>query len=68
MFATWCFTNSNSLNSSLILKALQSTYVNPIDVYKLDSLGLICFKGDRILPSCELYRAYFEKQLATTRI
>jgi transcriptional regulator with XRE-family HTH domain len=51
-----------------ILKALPRTSVNPIDVYKLDSLGLICLKGDRILPRCELYRAYFEKQLATTRI
>ncbi|MCV3212000.1 AAA-like domain-containing protein [Plectonema radiosum NIES-515] len=40
----------------------ESISLNPIEAYKLDSMGLICFEGDRILPRCELYRAYFAKQ------
>ncbi|MBD2681187.1 MULTISPECIES: AAA-like domain-containing protein [Nostoc] len=48
-----------------LIKSQRSTYVNPIETYKLDSLGLIRFEGDRIIPSCELYRAYFGKQLST---
>ncbi|MCF2148636.1 AAA-like domain-containing protein [Desmonostoc muscorum LEGE 12446] len=43
----------------------QSKFIDPLETYKLDSLGLIRFEGDRILPSCELYRAYFAKQLST---
>ncbi len=30
--------------------------------YKLDSMGLITFKGDQIEPSCELYRRYFQEE------
>ncbi|MBW4612343.1 MAG: AAA-like domain-containing protein [Desmonostoc vinosum HA7617-LM4] len=48
-----------------LVKADQSVSINPIETYKLDSLGLIRFEGDRILPSCELYRIYFKKQLST---
>ncbi|MHC5723758.1 MAG: AAA-like domain-containing protein, partial [Nostoc sp.] len=48
-----------------ILAAKQGISVNPIETYKLESLGLIRFEGDRILPRCELYRAYFAKQLST---
>jgi hypothetical protein len=43
----------------------QNISLNSIDAYKLESLGLIRYEGDRILPRCELYRAYFEKQLST---
>ncbi|WP_392534826.1 AAA-like domain-containing protein [Nostoc sp. C117] len=39
--------------------------LNPIDAHKLESLGLIRYEGDRILPRCELYRTYFQKQLST---
>ncbi|GAX34038.1 hypothetical protein NIES3585_00370 [Nodularia sp. NIES-3585] len=42
----------------------QSMTLDPMDAYKLESLGLIRFDGDRILPRCELYRAYFQKQLS----
>jgi hypothetical protein len=42
----------------------QSISLDPIETYKLDSLGLIRYEGDRIKPRCELYRAYFEKQLS----
>lgn len=41
----------------------QSISLDPIEAYKLDSLGLIRYEGDRIKPRCELYCAYFEKQL-----
>ncbi|MBC1314470.1 AAA-like domain-containing protein, partial [Trichormus variabilis PNB] len=43
----------------------QSTFIDPMDAHKLESLGLICFEGDRVLPRCELYRTYFVKQLST---
>jgi hypothetical protein len=48
-----------------IVTAKQNISLDPIEGYKLESLGLIRFEGDRILPRCELYRAYFAKQLAT---
>ncbi|BAZ27715.1 hypothetical protein NIES4074_01430 [Cylindrospermum sp. NIES-4074] len=47
-----------------VVAAGQSISLHPLDTYRLDSLGLICFDGDRILPSCELYRIYFAKQLS----
>jgi len=47
-----------------VVKAKQAMSLNPIEAYKLESLGLICFDGDLILPRCELYRAYFAKQLS----
>ncbi|MEH2126431.1 AAA-like domain-containing protein [Nostoc sp.] len=47
-----------------IVAAKQDISLNPIDTYKLEGLGLIRFEGDRILPRCELYRAYFAKQLS----
>ncbi|MDZ8089223.1 MAG: AAA-like domain-containing protein [Nostoc sp. DedQUE12b] len=46
-----------------VVAANQSISLNPIDAHKLESLGLIAYEGDRILPRCELYRAYFKKQL-----
>jgi hypothetical protein len=50
---------------ALIVRANQNVYIDPVEVYKLDSLGLIRFEGDRILPRCQLYHAYFLKQLST---
>jgi transcriptional regulator with XRE-family HTH domain len=46
-----------------VVNAKQNISLNPIYAHKLESLGLITYKGDRILPRCELYRAYFKKQL-----
>ena len=48
-----------------VLAAKQDISVDPIEAYKLESLGLIRFEGNRILPRFELYRAYFQKQLST---
>jgi hypothetical protein len=53
---------------SKVLAGKQSIFLNPIETYKLDSLGVIGYEGDRIKPRCELYRSYFEKQLSTTRV
>ena len=32
--------------------------LEPIIAYKLDSLGLVTFDGDRVIPSCQLYSLY----------
>ena len=48
-----------------VLAAKQGISLNPIEAYKLESLGLIRLEGDRVLPRCELYRTYFAKQLST---
>ncbi|MEH2236711.1 AAA-like domain-containing protein [Nostoc sp.] len=56
--------NSSLLNAYVeVVAAKQSIPLNPIHAHKLESLGLITYEGDRILPRCELYRAYFKKQL-----
>lgn len=49
-----------------LVTAKQGMIIDPVCAYKLESLGLIDFEGDRIVPRCELYRNYFAKQLATT--
>jgi len=51
-----------------VVAAKQRIYLNPIDAHKLESLGLIRYEGDRILPRCELYRAYFQKQLGVAQL
>ncbi len=47
-----------------VVTAKESPVIDPIHAYKLESLGLITFDGDRVLPRCQLYRAYFTKQLS----
>jgi transcriptional regulator with XRE-family HTH domain len=42
----------------------ESLVIDPIHAYKLESLGLITFDSDRVLPRCQLYRTYFAKQLS----
>ena len=58
--------NTDVLKLSDRLCQLRKSCLNPIEAYKLDSLGLIHIEGDRALVRCELYRAYFQKQLSTT--
>ncbi|WP_392533362.1 AAA-like domain-containing protein [Nostoc sp. C117] len=38
--------------------------LDAIAAYKLESMGLIQLKGDRVSVMCELYRLYFSQQLA----
>lgn len=49
-----------------IMKATEPVSLEPILTYKLSSMGLIKQLGDKVIPSCELYRRYFitkEQQL-----
>ncbi|MUG98155.1 hypothetical protein F7734_39950 [Scytonema sp. UIC 10036] len=48
-----------------VLVAKQGISIDPIEAYKLESLGLIRFEGALVLPRFELYRAYFQKLLST---
>lgn len=41
----------------------QSVYLNAIQAYKLESLGLICYDGEQSRLRCELYYSYFQKQI-----
>lgn len=47
-----------------VVASKQGVVLDPMDAHKLEGLGLIIFEGDRVLPRCELYRAYFAKQLS----
>lgn len=47
-----------------IISGKEGIVIDPMDTYQLESLGLITFVGDRILPRCELYSSYFAKQLS----
>lgn len=59
-------------NFPILLKAIekivnieQSVKIEPITAHKLESMGLAKFIGDKVIPSCELYRIFFRNQLAT---
>jgi transcriptional regulator with XRE-family HTH domain len=45
-----------------IMSATEPVPLEPIVAYKLSSLGLIERLGDKAIPSCELYRQYFQNQ------
>ncbi|MFG6094672.1 hypothetical protein D0962_16150 [Leptolyngbyaceae cyanobacterium CCMR0082] len=47
-----------------VMTAEQSTKVDPMLAYELDSMGLIQLQGNQVIPSCELYRLYFSAQLS----
>ena len=46
----------------LVMRASDTIQLDPILVYKLSRLGLIQQSGDKVRPSCELYRQYFKHQ------
>lgn len=46
----------------LVMRVSDTIQLNPILVYKLSRLGLIQQLGDKVRPSCELYRQYFRHQ------
>ena len=56
----------NTLTEILIIN--QSFYLNSLQAYKLESLGLICYDGDKIRWRCELYNSYFMKQLLLLKL
>ena len=45
-----------------VINSQESTPLEAITAYKLESMGLIKLNGDRAIPSCELYRLYFRSQ------
>lgn len=40
------------------------TKLSPRDIYRLESAGFVRYEGASLVPSCELYRQYFESILA----
>jgi transcriptional regulator with XRE-family HTH domain len=51
-------------NYDELVTAKQGLILDPVATYKLESLGLIRFEEDLVLPRCELYRTYFAKLLS----
>ncbi|MBP0000405.1 MAG: AAA-like domain-containing protein [Cyanobacteria bacterium SID2] len=52
----------NSLDR--VLSSPNGCFLEPILAYKLDSLGLVRIHGNTVTISCQLYRQYFQEQLA----
>ncbi|MBD2139757.1 AAA-like domain-containing protein [Anabaena sp. FACHB-1237] len=48
-----------------VVTTQESLVIDPVHAHKLESLGLITFEGDRVLPRCQLYRNYFAKHLSS---
>ncbi len=46
-----------------VVNAAESIPLNPLDAYRLESLGLVQLDGIHARPACELYRLYFKEQL-----
>lgn len=51
-----------------VMTAKDSVKLEPILAYKLDSLGLVKLNGNECIPSCELYRIYFSKQIGEIEV
>ncbi len=41
----------------------ESVLLNSVLAYQLQSIGLVKFDGNRVMPSCQLYRKYFRARL-----
>jgi transcriptional regulator with XRE-family HTH domain len=46
-----------------VVSSVEGIELHPIQAYKLQGLGLICFQARFAIPSCELYKLYFHKVL-----
>jgi hypothetical protein len=46
-----------------VVMANQPTTLHTIAAFRLTSLGLVCFQGSAVVPSCNLYRIYFRERL-----
>ena len=46
-----------------VVSTPESVNLEAILTYKLESMGLLKFAGDEVLPRCKLYRMYFQMQL-----
>ncbi|WP_250122731.1 AAA-like domain-containing protein [Chroococcidiopsis sp. CCMEE 29] len=45
-----------------VMSATEPVQLEPTLAYKLNSIGLIHLDGNKAMPSCQLYRQYFENQ------
>ena len=48
-----------------VVTASSSISLHLFEAHQLESLGLICYDGALVRPRCQLYYAYFKKQLST---
>jgi AAA-like domain len=46
-----------------VVTAREPVQLASVYVYQLDSMGIVQLNGDRVAPSCELYRQYFNTNL-----
>ena len=46
---------------SHVMKASEPIKLEPIVAYKLKSMGLIKLQENKAMPSCQLYRQYFQQ-------
>ncbi|WP_413167544.1 AAA-like domain-containing protein [Capilliphycus salinus ALCB114379] len=46
-----------------VVRSSDAVNLNPKLAYQLKSLGLVKYQGNNVVPSCELYRQYFEQYL-----
>jgi hypothetical protein len=44
-----------------VVKSLEPVQLERVQSYKLHSMGLVKRQGDKVMPSCDLYRQYFSK-------
>jgi len=51
-----------------VVMASKGVKLEAIAACKLESLGLVKFNGDEVVPSCELYRLYFGTQLSPEKV
>jgi hypothetical protein len=47
-----------------VVQEPEGVQLEAIATYRLESMGLVQVNGNRVTPSCELYRRYFQQQLA----
>lgn len=47
-----------------VVSKQEGVELDAVTMYSLESLGLIKVNGHRAMPSCEIYRLYFQKQLS----
>ncbi|QLE57539.1 AAA-like domain-containing protein [Nostoc sp. TCL26-01] len=46
-----------------VVKSAQPVDIETIEAFKLRSMGLVKFQGNKIMPLCQLYRQYFSDRL-----
>ena len=47
-----------------VISSKEGVELDAVTMYRLESLGLITIKGYRAIPSCNIYRSYFQQQLS----